>query len=1372
GITLNPTTGVITIAAGTTPGTYPVTYRLCDKLTPANCADMVDNITVTDPKVRLVKTAVMAGTGAVGDVITYTFTVTNTGNVTLSNPTIADAKLGLTNLAVSPTTLAPAGTGTATATYTITQADINAGEVKNTATVTATPPTGPNVTDVSDSGNELVDTPADPDTDPTNDPTVTPLTQTPKVQLVKTAALAGTGAVGDVITYTFTVTNTGNVTLSNPTIADAKLGLTNLAVSPATLAPAGTGTATATYTITQADINAGEVKNTATVTATPPTGPNVTDVSDSGNELVDTPADPDTDPTNDPTVTPLTQNPKVQLVKTAALAGTGAVGDVITYTFTVTNTGNVTLSNPTISDAKLGLTNLAVSPTTLAPAGTGTATATYTITQADINAGEVKNTATVTATPPTGPNVTDVSDSGNELVDTPADPDTDPTNDPTVVPLTPNPKVQLVKTAALAGTGAVGDVITYTFTVTNTGNVTLSNPTIADAKLGLTNLAVSPATLAPAATGTATATYTITQADINAGEVKNTATVTATPPTGPNVTDVSDSGNELVDTPADPDTDPTNDPTVTPLTQNPKVQLVKTASLAGTGAVGDVITYTFTVTNTGNVTLSNPMIADAKLGLTNLAVSPATLAPAGTGTATATYTITQADINAGEVKNTATVTATPPTGPNVTDVSDSGNELVDTSADPDTDPTNDPTVTPLTPNPKVQLVKTASLAGTGAVGDVITYTFTVTNTGNVTLSNPTIADAKLGLTNLAVSPATLAPSATGTATATYTITQADINAGEVKNTATVTATPPTGPNVTDVSDSGNELVDTPADPDTDPTNDPTVTPLTQTPKVQLVKTAALAGTGAVGDVITYTFTVTNTGNVTLSNPTIADAKLGLTNLAVSPATLAPSATGTATATYTITQADINAGEVKNTATVTATPPTGPNVTDVSDSGNELVDTPADPDNDPTNDPTVVPLTQTPKVRLVKTAVMAGTGAVGNVITYTFTVTNTGNVTLSNLTIADAKLGLTNLAVSPATLAPAGTGTATATYTITQADRNAGEVKNTATVTGTPLTGPNVTDVSDSGDELVDTSADPDTDPTNDPTVVPLPPLDAKLNLKVLLQGALLPSASNTGVITTGIMRDNLRTTGVIPLTEPYTAIGSTNARFAHVGGGGETTSLSVLGTTGNDAIVDWVFIELRDATNPSIVIKTKSALVQRDGDVVEASDGVSAVTFTGVIGQSYHVSVKHRNHLGAMTSTTIPMTATGTTVDFTSMTASQLYNSAAQYDGYEQVDVSGKMALWAGNTNADNKVKYVGVGNDQVPVFNQVMNYPSNTTQQYNYDFVTPVYLSGDVNMDSKVKYRGPNNDPTFIFFNVITKYAGLNSASLYNYDLFIEQLP
>jgi hypothetical protein len=283
--------------------------------------------------------------------------------------------------------------------------------------------------------------------------------------------------------------------------------------------------------------------------------------------------------------------------------------------------------------------------------------------------------------------------------------------------------------------------------------------------------------------------------------------------------------------------------------------------------------------------------------------------------------------------------------------------------------------------------------------------------------------------------------------------------------------------------------------------------------------------------------------------------------------------------------------------------------------------------------------------------------------------------------------------------------------------------------------------------------------------------NAKLNLKVLLQGALLPTSSSGGPIMTGIMRDDLRTASPsqIPNLEPYT--GLANSRFTHVGGGGETMGAGVLSAAGNDAIVDWVFVELRDKNNPATILKTRSALVQRDGDVVESTDGISPLTFTGAVGESYYVSVKHRNHLGAMTAGAIAMTATGTLVDFTTMTAVQTYHLPG-YDGFEQVDVNGKMALWAGNTNADKKVKYVGVGNDQIPVFGQAVNYVTNTTQQYNFDFATPVYLSGDINMDAKVKYRGPNNDTSFIFFNVITKYALLNTGALYNYDLFIEQLP
>ena len=276
----------------------------------------------------------------------------------------------------------------------------------------------------------------------------------------------------------------------------------------------------------------------------------------------------------------------------------------------------------------------------------------------------------------------------------------------------------------------------------------------------------------------------------------------------------------------------------------------------------------------------------------------------------------------------------------------------------------------------------------------------------------------------------------------------------------------------------------------------------------------------------------------------------------------------------------------------------------------------------------------------------------------------------------------------------------------------------------------------------------------------------KLNVKVLLQGALLPTESG-GQITSGIMRDGLR--NVIPNLEPYT--GLNNTRFKHEGGGNEKIGSGVLSVSGNDAIVDWVFVELRDKNNSATVLKTKSALVQRDGDVVESTDGISPLTFNGSVGESYYVSVKHRNHLGAMTAGAIEMTSSGTIVDFTNMTAAQTYNRSG-YDGFEQVNINGKRALWAGNANADNKVKFVGASNDQVSIFSQVLNYTANTATQYNYDFASPVYFSGDINMDAKVKYRGQNNDATFIFFNVITQYSGQNSGALYNYDLFIEQLP
>jgi hypothetical protein len=289
--------------------------------------------------------------------------------------------------------------------------------------------------------------------------------------------------------------------------------------------------------------------------------------------------------------------------------------------------------------------------------------------------------------------------------------------------------------------------------------------------------------------------------------------------------------------------------------------------------------------------------------------------------------------------------------------------------------------------------------------------------------------------------------------------------------------------------------------------------------------------------------------------------------------------------------------------------------------------------------------------------------------------------------------------------------------------------------------------------------------------------DVKLQLKVFLQGAFFsPSGASDA-----LMRDNLRTLGVIPNTEPYTAMA--NSRFTKFSdAGGQSIGAGVLTNTGNDAIVDWVFVELRDAANPATILKTRAALVQRDGDVVEASDGITPVTFTGAVGTSYYVSVKHRNHLGAMTATAITMSGTGTVVDFTTMNSAQLWDKGlvlsdgtlGSYNGSEQVTLgNGKMGLWAGNArNADNKVKYIGSTPDPASLLSQVITFSNNTGGVYNYDFVTPVYMTGDINMDGKVKYAGTSTDTAYILFNIINKYPNNLVNKSYNFDFMIEQIP
>jgi len=267
-----------------------------------------------------------------------------------------------------------------------------------------------------------------------------------------------------------------------------------------------------------------------------------------------------------------------------------------------------------------------------------------------------------------------------------------------------------------------------------------------------------------------------------------------------------------------------------------------------------------------------------------------------------------------------------------------------------------------------------------------------------------------------------------------------------------------------------------------------------------------------------------------------------------------------------------------------------------------------------------------------------------------------------------------------------------------------------------------------------------------------------LKLKVLLQGALIGSSG-------GLMRDDLRADGLIPLAQPYNS--QVSSRFTHVIGGTETTNNTVLGANAgtSDAIVDWVFVEIRDAADNTNVIRTVSALVQRDGDVVAAADGGDLLLES--IPSEFFVSVKHRNHLGAATAVTHQVVGDSVEIDFTTMNHSDFFSNAG-YETLAVAEVSGLKALWAGNVLEDNRIKYDGSAADRLALLQDVISHPENTSQVLN--FPAAGYYPGDVNMDGTAKYDGPSNERILIQAFILG-YPN-NVQSLNNYSAFDEQIP
>jgi uncharacterized repeat protein (TIGR01451 family) len=819
----------------------------------------------------------------------------------------------------------------------VTQADVDAGGVTDTATATGVDTQG---AQSPASSPATVTVPAIP---------ATPLVS---VQKFANAANGDTSPIsaGEVIQYSYLVTNTGNVDLTSVAVADDTVPGVSCPIPAAPgLAPGQFETCTGTYTAGALDAANNNVTNTATAAGTDAAGA--------------------TSPLSPPVTVSIPEGspaPTVEIHKSAAVTPSSdqdgvTLGDHISYTYIVTNTGNVNLSSVAVNDPTGGsVTCPDLTAAGLAPGASVTCTedVAYQVTQSDVDAGDVTDAATATGT---------ATIAGNAV--------TSPASAPgsVTIPAAVNPAVSIVKSALItpaADQTAVkpGDSVQYSYLVTNIGNATLDSISVSDPSAGgVTCPTPASPGLAPGADETCTAAnpYIVSQADIDAGAVNDTATASGIDSLGT----PSPAASGSLTVPAEP--------------ADPELSLVKHGTDANSAdqndiEVGDTINYSYTVTNTGDVTLTTFDVTDPTLGpLTCPAPAPSGLAPGASVTCTGDepYTVTQDDIDAGGASDDATTTG-----------ADANGNSTSTATARDTDHADR--------NPRVSLVKIASVVpaahqNDARVGDVIAYSFLVTNTGNVDLTSIAVSDPSLGA---AVScpippPPGLPPGASETCTGEiqHTVTAADQTAGTVTNTATATGTDAAG----DTSSASGSSTATVPVAHAAPPPAPAPTPPSQ-PATKLAVTKRISAAHPYpGQKLTYTLAVTNDGPATAADVTVTDTPtipirlISVRSSGGSCGRAAPITCTLGTLAVGATVKIIIVGEVERTGT----------------ERNTARATSATPLLDPSSAVATVVTNVAPILRVRKTASVRR-ATTGQNVTYTITVTNPTLVAIRKIAVCD------------------------------------------------------------------------------------------------------------------------------------------------------------------------------------------------------------------------------------------------------------------------------------------------------------------------------------------------------------------------------------
>lgn len=777
------------------------------------------------PAATLVLAPVVHGDApGVGDDVRLTVTVTNAGNISLSDlaVTIADESGMTVDCPAAP--LAPGASVECdvTGAHRVSQADVDRGQVPFTASMTAVGPAGQPVR-------------ADAET---SQPTVA---QAPALGTSITAALDASDVApvpGDQIDLAVTVRNTGNVTLTDvaSTFADRESLEVTCPADPLAVG-ADVECTVAGYALTQADIDAGAVEFAVDSTATSPTGVAVS-AKDTASVTVD-------------------RRSGVVGTLTAELRGTDApkTGDPVSLDVHVRNSGTVTLRDlvAVIDGRELAVT---CPDGALAPGAEADCTVEdHELTQRDIDAGKADFGLTVTAKDPAGSPVRGTDTASVELARAGA--------------------LSLSATSVLDPTEhevpRAGDRVTVTVTLQNTGNVTLDDLTgkVSD-RAGMT-VTCPDESLAPGERVTCeVGSYTLTQADVDAGSVRFALHGTATDPDGSPVEAAGE--------------------TATAIVRAPSISTAATASVdtegRDHGAAGDAASLRVTVENTGNVTVTD--LVGAVEDRTGMLVScaPDTLAPGETVTCDGgTTPVTQAEVDAGEVAFVVDSSATGSNGQGVVSTAEA------TAA--------------IKRAPAVDVTVVAHLAASDHAvphaGDHVDVAVHVANAGNVTLSDATVELVELADMPVTCPTADLAPGATIDCTVDdLVLSQSDVDHGVVPVAAVANASGPDGTPVDDRDDvrvglTAANVLDLSAEPLLHGAGD----------RVRVIDEDHVL---RPGDRVSVRYQVVNTGNTTVTDPQHAE---GMPAMHCPTVTLEPGerAVCDRAEVHVVTDADATAGQV-------------------------------------------------------------------------------------------------------------------------------------------------------------------------------------------------------------------------------------------------------------------------------------------------------------------------------------------------------------------------------------------------------------------------------------------------------------------------------